>query len=166
MKCVIANDLIDYCKHWIDVYDGSDDPKDKARRDELAAVIGEIINISTDYDEDDVYNDLIPRQAVLHILSNMKHDRLIKRGEYSGEDDTILIDVAEAVKYILWLPDVFIIRAKWCKSTGMMPPEFAGRHRCSACDGFAMHDWKHHREQLTPFCPHCGAKMENGDNDL
>lgn len=56
--------------------------------------------------------------------------------------------------------------AKWYKPTGMMPPEFAGRHRCSACDGFAMHDWKHHREQLTPFCPHCGAKMENGDSEL
>lgn len=58
------------------------------------------------------------------------------------------------------------VTAKWYKPTGMMPPEFTGRHRCSACDGFAMHDWKHHREQLTPFCPHCGAKMENGDSEL
>ena len=46
---------------------------------------------------------------------------------------------------------------KWYKPTGMMPPEHFGRHRCSECDGFAMHDWKHHKEQLTDFCPNCGV---------
>lgn len=48
---------------------------------------------------------------------------------------------------------------KWYRPTGVMPPEHFGRHRCSECDGFAMHDWKHHKEQLTDFCPNCGAHM-------
>lgn len=50
-------------------------------------------------------------------------------------------------------------KGKWYKPTGMMPPEHFGRHRCSKCDEFAMHDWKHHKEQLTDFCPNCGADM-------
>ncbi len=48
---------------------------------------------------------------------------------------------------------------KWYKPNGVMPPEHFGRHRCSICDAFAMHDWKHHREQLTDYCPNCGADM-------
>ena len=108
MKYVKADNLIDYCKFWIDVYKDSPDPKDKARRDQLYAVIGEIINSQI----------------------NISH------------------------KYIT---------GEWYNPTGMMPPEFTGRHRCSVCEGFAMHDWKRHREQLTQFCPHCGAMMKNAE---
>ena len=52
---------------------------------------------------------------------------------------------------------------KWYKPNGVMPPEHFGRHRCSICDAFAMHDWKHHREQLTDYCPNCGADMRRHD---
>lgn len=77
--------------------------------------------------------------------------------------------------YCRWKPDVVDIceaindaptieterkRGTWYKPTGVMPPEHFGRHRCSECDGFALHDWKHHKEQLTDFCPYCGCKME------
>lgn len=55
-------------------------------------------------------------------------------------------------------------RGKWYKPTGMMPPEHFGRHRCSECEEFALHDWKHHREQLTNFCPNCGADMRGETN--
>lgn len=55
-------------------------------------------------------------------------------------------------------------KGKWYKPTGMMPPEHFGRHRCSECDEFAMHDWKHHKEQLTDFCPNCGADMRGKQN--
>ncbi len=51
------------------------------------------------------------------------------------------------------------VHGEWVKLTGMMPPELFGRHLCSECDGFALHDWKHHKEQLTDFCPNCGADM-------
>ena len=58
-----------------------------------------------------------------------------------------------------------VVLGEWVKPTGMMPPEHFGRHRCSKCDGFALHDWKHHKEQLTDFCPNCGAKMDEREND-
>ena len=56
-------------------------------------------------------------------------------------------------------------KGRWYKPNGVMPPEHFGRHRCSICDAFAMHDWKHHREQLTDFCPNCGADMRGDGNE-
>lgn len=56
-------------------------------------------------------------------------------------------------------------KGKWYKPNGVMPPEHFGRHRCSVCETFAMHDWKHHREQLTDYCPNCGADMRGGDDE-
>ena len=57
-----------------------------------------------------------------------------------------------------------VVRGRWYKPRGMMPPEFAGRHRCSICEEIAMLDWKRHREVLTPYCPNCGADMREGDD--
>lgn len=54
-------------------------------------------------------------------------------------------------------------KGQWYKANGVMPPEHFGRHRCSICDAFAMHDWKHHREELTDFCPNCGADMRGDE---
>ena len=48
----------------------------------------------------------------------------------------------------------------WYKPKGMMPPEYMGVYRCSECDEIAMRDWKHHRQELTNFCPNCGAQMK------
>ena len=54
---------------------------------------------------------------------------------------------------------------KWYKPNGVLPPEHFGRHRCSICDAFAMHDWKHHREQLTDYCPNCGSYMRGDKHE-
>ena len=43
IKLISAKDLIDYCKSYIDLYRGAQ--TDKARRDELYSVIGEIVNM-------------------------------------------------------------------------------------------------------------------------
>lgn len=51
-------------------------------------------------------------------------------------------------------------KGEWYKPKGMMPPEHAGRYRCSNCDEFAPCDWKTLREVLARFCPNCGSKME------
>ena len=51
---------------------------------------------------------------------------------------------------------------RWYKPKGMMPPEYMGVYRCSECDEMAMRDWKHHRQELTNFCPNCGARMKEG----
>ena len=45
-KLIDANDLIDYCKHYANMLKDSSLATDKARRDELISVIGEIINMN------------------------------------------------------------------------------------------------------------------------
>lgn len=49
--------------------------------------------------------------------------------------------------------------AKWIELSGMMPPEWRGRHICSECMKFALRDF-YHREKLSDYCPSCGAEME------
>lgn len=64
-----------------------------------------------------------------------------------------------------WLDDQFtidavpVVHGRWVKAHGMMPPEYHGRKCCSVCDAFALMDF-HGREQLSPYCPNCGAKMD------
>ena len=55
-------------------------------------------------------------------------------------------------------------QAEWYKPTGMMPPEFHHRHRCSNCRSFALYS-RLSREELTPYCPYCGKQMKNGGAD-
>ena len=54
---------------------------------------------------------------------------------------------------------------EWIKATGMMPPEFHGHHCCSECGNFAnMESPFGNREDLSNFCPTCGALM-GGDTE-
>ena len=46
----------------------------------------------------------------------------------------------------------------WLHLVGMQPPEYHGKHRCSCCGKIAR-EWKG-REELSKFCPNCGAKMD------
>lgn len=46
----------------------------------------------------------------------------------------------------------------WEKWGGMMPPEYTGKHFCSQCGGHCPHDYGH--EKFSPWCPGCGAKMD------
>lgn len=57
-----------------------------------------------------------------------------------------------------------VVHARWVKAHGAMPPEYHGRHVCSACDGWALRDF-YGRERLSLFCPNCGAKMDGGASD-
>lgn len=55
---------------------------------------------------------------------------------------------------------------EWIKATGMMPPEFHGHHCCSECGNFAnMETPFGNREDLSRFCPNCGARMKGGDDE-
>lgn len=55
------------------------------------------------------------------------------------------------------------VQGEWIKATGMMPPEFHGHHCCSECGNFAnMEPPFGNREDLSNFCPNCGADMRNG----
>lgn len=57
-------------------------------------------------------------------------------------------------------------RGHWIKATGMMPPEFHGHHCCSECSNFAnMCPPFGNREDLSDYCPNCGAKMFEDELD-
>lgn len=56
--------------------------------------------------------------------------------------------------------DAELVRhGRWYKPTGMMPPEHAGRHRCTECNCLAYYE-RPGREGLSNYCPNCGAKMD------
>lgn len=66
-----------------------------------------------------------------------------------------------------WISDAPTIDAepvrhgRWIKGHGMMPPEYFGRHKCSLCGHFAL-SRKIGHEELSNYCPNCGAKMDLG----
>ena len=67
---------------------------------------------------------------------------------------------AQAIERIRKLEPVR--HGRWYKPTGMMPPEHHGRHRCTVCNYLAL-DYRIGHEELSPYCPNCGAKMIQGD---
>ena len=82
--------------------------------------------------------------------------------------DFELEDVLNVLKGVESVNATPIVHGYWSKATGMMPPEFFGRHICSVCDHFAPNDYYHNtHEWLSPICPNCGAKMDlkEGENN-
>lgn len=74
-------------------------------------------------------------------------------------------DLREAIDNAPTLDCEPVRHGEWIKETGMAPPEFQGRHKCSLCFHYAL-GWKMGCEELSPFCPNCGALMEGGkEND-
>ena len=52
---------------------------------------------------------------------------------------------------------------KWVKIAGMAPPEAHGLHGCSLCGGLALQ--RNLKEELSDFCPHCGADMREVEHE-
>lgn len=53
-----------------------------------------------------------------------------------------------------------VVHGYWVKATGVMPPEYFGKHVCSVCDSFAPNRFNSMFEWLSKVCPSCGAKMD------
>ena len=62
-----------------------------------------------------------------------------------------------------WFGVSNIRHAYWVKETGMAPPEFNNCHRCSLCGNYALRNHRF-REELSDYCPHCGARMDGVKN--
>lgn len=107
-------------------------------------------------------DDLISRQAAIKAL----YAEIIKRRLLDDVNDGTLdeFDTESILRALPSVDSVPVVRGKWYKPSGMMPPEYAGAYRCSECDKFAMRDWKSHKQVLSDYCPHCGADMR-GDTD-
>lgn len=69
-------------------------------------------------------------------------------------DDAPIVD-AEPVRH-----------GRWVKMTGMLPPEYHGHYCCSECEWHMKglrNSWTREEELL--YCPNCGAKMEEDNED-
>ena len=75
----------------------------------------------------------------------------------NGENWIRQEEVRENLKAVPAAEVVPIVRGKWIKMTGMMPPEYHGHYECSLC---GWHGDRRTREREYNFCPNCGAKME------
>ena len=50
---------------------------------------------------------------------------------------------------------------RWIMMDGMKPPEYHHHHQCSVCESYApMRPPYGGKEELSPYCPACGAKMD------
>lgn len=57
-------------------------------------------------------------------------------------------------------------KGEWVKAMGVAPPEYAGRYVCSNCGHYALMNMPYgSRQELSPFCPNCGAMMKGADDE-
>ena len=97
-------------------------------------------------------DDLISRQAAIDAIGNVPDydDGMVWEALSHAQRDVALLPSAQPERK----------KGKWIKATGMMPPEFRGHHCCSECGNFAnMEPPFGNREDLSKFCPNCGADM-------
>ena len=95
-------------------------------------------------------DDLISRKALLDCMP--KDDQLMSLDVRRYIIDAPAVD-AEPVRH-----------GKWLKPSRMLPPEYRENKRCSVCANFALND-RLGRVRLSNYCPNCGAKMEDKDNE-
>lgn len=104
-------------------------------------------------------NELVSRQAALAEIDKNR-EALLQSGMTGAEH--ILVHYGRRV--IEELPTIESKRGMWIKATGMMPPEFHGHYCCSECGNFAnMKPPFGNREDLSKFCPSCGARMDRSE---
>ena len=73
-------------------------------------------------------------------------------------------DVKEIIKAASKVEAVPVVHGKWIITGGMKPPEYHHHHQCSVCESYApMRTPYGGREELSPYCPACGAKMDLGE---
>lgn len=131
---------------------------------------------STDNPIKEAFGMAISTLQAQESCNNLVIDTISKQAAIDalGEAPEVWTDSPEEFEALnQWEMDVAAIKAvpsiqpktgRWIKATGMMPPEFHGHHCCSECGNFAnMEPPFGNREELSKFCPNCGAKMENGE---
>lgn len=105
-------------------------------------------------------SDLISRSALYDRFAYYE-SHAIRNTNYIW--NTALREIANAPDADVKVDENMVVHAKWVKAQGMMPPEFAGKHKCSRCLHFAL-SYRYGREELSLYCPNCGAQMDLEDN--
>lgn len=101
--------------------------------------------------------EYIEREDAVKIASRYGCSNGSVLGRHSGLADSIASEIDQ-----LPAADVAPVRhGRWVRIRGMAPPEYHGRHMCSICYARAL-DIKC-QEELSGYCPNCGAKMDGGE---
>lgn len=94
---------------------------------------------------------------------------IAKRPEIDGALEHMVRASAMAVEMIRdaqTVDAVSVVHGRWVMMDGMKPPEWHHHHQCSVCESYApMRPPYGGREELSPWCPACGARMDGGDVD-
>jgi hypothetical protein len=104
-------------------------------------------------------SDLIKRQDALDMV------RILQTYKLFEGDDMVLIDKATVQTELMMLPSAEPERKKgkwiWC----------GDKHVCSECDEFALCDaydvleTGEYQEELSDYCPNCGADMRGKEDE-
>lgn len=94
--------------------------------------------------------DLISRKALLDVMP--KNDFLLSSIVRKNIVDAAAVN-AEPVRH-----------GKWIDVEGMLPPGYRCKKYCSVCLEFALCD-RFGRERLSQYCPFCGAKMYDQEEE-
>ena len=86
------------------------------------------------------------------------------------ECKTLILNMKQAFLEIAPVDAVEVVHARWEDIWG---GKYANKkYRCSVCRGKALYDTKQDvlgnwnaEQELTPICPHCGTKMDGGNED-
>ena len=100
------------------------------------------------------------KEEAIKLLSQIMDTLLVSNSWLPSTDNPIKEAFGMAIDALNTLPSAEPKKGKWIIATGMMPPEFHGHHCCSKCGNFAnMEPPFGNREDLSNFCPYCGADM-------
>ena len=105
-------------------------------------------------------------QVAMDALELLKADQSVI-DQIEWERDTALEQLAEVDKSLGEkmddLQEMITKRGRWERLTGMAPPEYHGHKICSVCGCLAPYSPIHvGREELSRYCPGCGARMDGG----
>lgn len=110
-------------------------------------------------------NDLISRAEAINALTDDNIEQNIDN-VYDGERHRTK---RSSIRIIAQLPSVNaapVVHGQWIKMIGMMPPEYHGHYECSECQWHMKgirNNWTKEEEFL--YCPNCGAKMDDKQED-
>ena len=107
-------------------------------------------------------DDLISREAAVEILREKAKGYFVSMFATSSDCYAARVVAMECAVEIKDMPAVDaepVRHGRWYIPTRMMPTAHHGRHCCSVCGHMALSE-RPGREELSNYCPHCGAKMD------
>ena len=111
-------------------------------------------------------SDLISREATLNVLKERYCDGCTYYDVKCKSPLSENCPIFNVISTIGAMPTVDaepVRHGKWINVCEMLPPEYHDNKRCSVCANFTLHD-RLGRVRMSCYCPNCGAKMVEEDD--